>query len=120
MTISLLGILSLATLGLLAVLGGVVTYLRWRFTHYVITTQELYYRSGIISESVIQIRLANIQNTGYSRSVLERILGYGDISIQTSGTDTTELLIENVPNPREVNGILTNQRGRIAADGSEW
>ena len=89
-------------------------------SHYAITTQELCYRSSIISESVIQIRLANIQNTEYSRSILERILGYGDISMQTSGTDTTELLIENVPNPREVNGILTNQRGRIVADGSEW
>ena len=118
-TISLLGTLSLVTLVVLAVLGGVATYLRWRFTHYVITTQELYYRSGIITKSVIQVRLANIQNTRYSRSILERIFGYGDISIQTSGTDSTELLIENVPNPQDINRIFTRQRSHIAADSSE-
>lgn len=121
-TTSLLSTLVLVILALLVFLVEVTTYLNWRFTYYVITSQELYFRTGIISESIVQIRLENIQNTGYSRSILERLLGYGDISIETSGTDTTELVIKDIPNPRHVNGILTNQRGRIAnnhGDGNQ-
>jgi uncharacterized membrane protein YdbT with pleckstrin-like domain len=113
-TISLLSTLILLVFALLALLAEVSTYLRWRFTRYLITTQELYYRTGIISESVVQIRLENIQNTRYSRSILERLFGYGDISIETSGTDGTELVMWNIPNPQQVNGVLTNQHGRIA------
>ena len=115
-TVSLLSTLVLVFFVLLALLAEISTYLRWRFTRYLITTQELYYRTGIIGESVVQIRLENIQNTGYSRSVIERLLGYGDISIETSGADTTELVMQNVPNPQSVNGILTNQRGRVASN----
>jgi uncharacterized membrane protein YdbT with pleckstrin-like domain len=84
-------------------------YLSHKSVYYVLTTQEIYKKSGILSRSVMNIRLDRIQNTSFTQSFLERFMKYGTIEIDTAGTGGTELILYAVSDPRHVNGLITEQ-----------
>ena len=52
------------------------------------------------------IRLQRIQNTTLSQSVVEQLLGYGDVVAYTAGSTTINSNVESVPNPSRVNETL--------------
>lgn len=59
--------------------------LRWRFTQYVLTTERLIVRQGIVARGGLEIPLENINDVRFSQSVAERLLGYGDVVIESAG-----------------------------------
>lgn len=85
------------------------TAIRWRSIHYLITSEEIYVKSGIVSRSVHNTRLEEVQNTSFTQSWLGRLLGYGDIAIDTAGTGGKEIVFTSVPQPREVLEMITRQ-----------
>ncbi len=89
----------------LAVIG--VAVLQWYRIRYVITSSEVYIKRGLVSLDVDQIRLRRIQNTTLSQSLLERLLGYGDVIAYTAGSDTLNIEFRSVPNPSRVNETLS-------------
>jgi membrane protein YdbS with pleckstrin-like domain len=62
---------------------AVLTYL---FTNYVLTTERIIVRSGMIARTGTEIPLENINNVLFSQSVIERLLGYGDVLLESAGT----------------------------------
>jgi uncharacterized membrane protein YdbT with pleckstrin-like domain len=100
-----------AFLPLILVAAGIVffaiQYGMVRRTHYVITTEEVYRKEGLISQDVLKIRHDRIQNTTCSQSALERLFSFGDITIYTAGSDDLEILLTNVSQPQQVSKILT-------------
>lgn len=88
------------------VFGG-IQYGLLRRTRYVITSEEVYRKEGLISQNVTSIRHDRIQNTSCSQSALERALSFGDITIFTAGSDDQEILLTDVPHPQQVTGIIT-------------
>ncbi|EMA53121.1 PH domain-containing protein [Halococcus thailandensis] len=76
-------------------------------TQYVLTDEEIYRKTGIVNQSVAQIRLDRVQNTTFSQSLTERLFSYGDITIYTAGSDTMDITLSNVPEPERVNQRLT-------------
>jgi len=98
----------------LAVLG--VAGLRWYRIRYVITSSEVYIKRGFVSLDVDQIRLARIQNTTLSQSLVERILGYGDVTAYTAGSDTLNIEFRAVPNPARVNETLSTLLNRSPSE----
>jgi len=100
-------------LPLLAALSTLaVVLLRWYRVRYVITSRQVYIKRGFVSLDVDQIRLARIQNTQLSQSILERLLGYGDVVAYTAGSDTLNIEFEAVPNPSRVNETLSRLLGQ--------
>lgn len=106
---------------LLTVVGlayGAYVYLQWLRLLYVITDEEVYVKIGLVSRDVTQVPLTRVQNTSYNQSVLERLLSFGDIHLYTAGTDTDDLVLENVPNPERVKATLAARLSdRGAGDG---
>lgn len=102
------------------VLSITISYLRWRYAYYVVTTKELYQRRGILTKDTEQMRINRIQNTDYNQSIIERLLSFGDIMIYTAGSDDFDFVMRNVPNPNEIIKKLTIQIGEIESqhDGS--
>lgn len=100
-------------IGGIALLG--FTYLRWRSQWYVLTTEEVYKKSGLISTDVVQIRLDRIQNTTFSQSFLDKLLAHGDVTIYTSGSSTIDLTLKDIPQPQTVNRLLTEQLDQVTA-----
>jgi uncharacterized membrane protein YdbT with pleckstrin-like domain len=76
-------------------------------TRYVLTSEEVYRKTGIVTQSVAQIRLDRVQNTTCSQSLTERLFSYGDITIYTAGSDTMDITLADVPDPQQVNRHLT-------------
>ncbi len=101
-TLALVGALILGGLALafgvhwvLQVLAGVliiaaliwwgVRYMAWRTTNFVVTTDRLIYRNGVLSKSGIEIPLDRVNNVLFSQTLVERLLGAGDLIIESAG-----------------------------------
>jgi uncharacterized membrane protein YdbT with pleckstrin-like domain len=61
------------------------TCLRWVTTNFVITTDRLIYRHGILSKHGIEIPLERVNTVFFSQSILERMVGSGDLVIESAG-----------------------------------
>lgn len=111
----------LALLGGLLVIGGLLVgvwgYIRRQSTRYVITTAEVYRKTGLLSRRVSTVRLDRVQNTGFTQSVRQRLLSYGDVRIETAGTGATEIVLSAVADPQRVNSILTEQLDTLSTRG---
>jgi len=57
----------------------------WRSTHFVLTTDRVIYRSGVVSKQGQNIPLERITNVAFSQTVLERLLRVGDLRIESAG-----------------------------------
>ncbi len=62
-----------------------LTYLRWVTTNFVITTDRLIYRHGVLSKHGIEIPLERVNTVFFSQTILERVLGSGDLVIESAG-----------------------------------
>jgi uncharacterized membrane protein YdbT with pleckstrin-like domain len=62
-----------------------LTYAKWVTTMFVLTTDRIITRSGILSKSGIDIPLERVNTVFFNQSVFERMLGAGDLSIESAG-----------------------------------
>ncbi len=60
-------------------------YMKWSTTNFVITTDRLVYRHGVFAKSGIEIPLDKVMNVIFNQSIFERILGAGDLMIESGG-----------------------------------
>ncbi|MEZ5175826.1 MAG: PH domain-containing protein [Acidimicrobiia bacterium] len=103
----------------------------WWFTRYVLTTERLITRRGLIAQSGIEIPLDRITNVNFSQSIIERLLGAGDLLVESAG-ETGQSSFANIPHPDRFQGVLYKAReartlalgpgaggGRVKSDGAE-
>jgi uncharacterized membrane protein YdbT with pleckstrin-like domain len=83
----------------------------WYWTRYVLTTERLITRTGLIAKRGVEIPLENITNVNFSQTVIERMLGAGDLLIESAGT-TGQSEFENIPRPDEFQSLLYKVRER--------
>ncbi|MDQ3963148.1 MAG: PH domain-containing protein [Actinomycetota bacterium] len=80
---------------------AVVPFLQWRFTMFVLTSDRLITRRGIIAKHSKEIPLERINDVAFSQRVLERVFGAGDLMIESAG-ETGQTRITNVRKPEQV------------------
>lgn len=96
--------------GLLAVVLGIV--LAWRFFilrsyEFVLTNHRVIQQQGILSKRSMDSRLDKINNIEHRQSLWGRLLGYGDVEIDTA-SETGICRFNNVAHPLEFKrAILT-------------
>jgi uncharacterized membrane protein YdbT with pleckstrin-like domain len=89
-----------AVVGIVAVvLGGLVKRIA---THYVVTTQRLRIRRGILAKKVQQTRLDRVQNVNTDQRFIDRVLRVGTVDFDTAGTDDSDFTFRGIANPDEV------------------
>ncbi len=92
----LLGIVALTTdTGPLKVLAGILVlgalgyfvqrYIRWTSENFVVTSERVIYRSGVVAKSGVEIPLDRINTVFFNQSLFERILGAGDLGVESAG-----------------------------------
>lgn len=80
-------------------LGGIaIQTLQWRASTYTLTNHRIIRSRGIVSRVTELIALDRIQDTTVRRSLSQRVIGCGDIEIESAGRDGVELL-HRIPNP---------------------
>jgi uncharacterized membrane protein YdbT with pleckstrin-like domain len=107
-----------AAIALLGLLVIVMTVIDHRRTVYAITSEEVYYRRGIIQNNINQVRVDRIQNTSLNQGLMAQLLSFGDVDLDTAGGTDIELRINNIPNPHRVNKIITKQLSE-ASEGDQ-
>jgi uncharacterized membrane protein YdbT with pleckstrin-like domain len=75
-------VLALAVLALVWFLGR---YAKWITTNFVLTSDRLIYRSGVASRQGREIPLERLNDVSFHQSILQRILGAGDLLIESAG-----------------------------------
>jgi uncharacterized membrane protein YdbT with pleckstrin-like domain len=95
--------------GLAIPLGAVVLALvilvgliKRKATRYVITSERLHIRHGILSKRTQETRVQRVQNVNTEQSFFERIMQVGTVDFDTAGTDDSEFKFVGVANPEEV------------------
>ena len=76
--------------GLVAIAWAVwlgLKYLKWRMTYFVVTSRRVIYRSGVISKRGVEIPLERINNINFHQRLIDRIIGAGDLDIESAGRD---------------------------------
>lgn len=119
------GALTIPVLGIGLVVIA-MAYLRLKYTAYVITTDSVYKKTGVLSRTVTDIGHEKIQDTSYSQSAVGRYFGFGTVEIRTAGGSGVEMRLGHVPDPIEVQSRLDEiavspdsdeGRGRAGRDG---
>ncbi len=81
---------------------------------YILTNQRIINidQSGFFSRRVSEAELANILNVSYEvQGPVKSLLNFGDISIDTSGSDRNFLVLKNIENPHFIQEkIVSEQR----------
>jgi uncharacterized membrane protein YdbT with pleckstrin-like domain len=85
---------SIAALVLLAVavVYFIVKYATWVTTMFVLTSDRILTRRGVISKSGVEIPLERINTVFFNQSLFERMIGAGDLAIESAGERGTETL----------------------------
>ena len=92
----------------LAILWLVARYLRWTTTNFVVTTDRLVYRSGVIAKQGKEIPLERVNDITFSQSIFERMIGSGDLII-ASGGEQGQQAFSNIPKPSLVQNEIYRQ-----------
>lgn len=87
---------------------ALIPFLRWRYTMFVLTTDRLITRRGIVAKNSKEIPLERINDVAFNQSVLERIVGAGDLMIESAG-ETGQTRITNVRDPEQVQLAIYRQ-----------
>ncbi|MGZ4676065.1 MAG: PH domain-containing protein [Acidimicrobiia bacterium] len=83
-------------------------YLAWSYTHFVLTDRRVISRSGIVSKRGTEIPLDRINNIDFSQKIWERVIGAGDLDIESAGKDG-QSHFENVRHPDMVQQEIYRQ-----------
>jgi uncharacterized membrane protein YdbT with pleckstrin-like domain len=97
--------IALAVVGLVLVVWlTVVPVVRWRTTHFVITSRRVLVREGVLSRQGLDIPMSRINSVQFRRTVLERLLGCGTLIVESASDDPLEFT--DVPDVERVHALL--------------
>ena len=116
--------MAILAVALLLVLFVVVRpLLRWRTTHYVITTHRLLFREGVLARHGRDIALSRITDVSYRQTLWERLIRSGTLTIESAGESGTTVLKE-IPDSEGVqqllNHMIEEDADRRAQENAEY
>jgi uncharacterized membrane protein YdbT with pleckstrin-like domain len=92
-------------LGALVILWlTLVPLIRWRTTHFVVTTQRVLVREGVLSRSGIDIPLARVNSVQFRHTFFQRLLGCGTLLIESASDEPLEF--DDIPQVERVHSLL--------------
>lgn len=83
-------------------------YLRWLRTSFVVTDQRVLYRAGVLGRHGVEIPLDRIANINYHQGIWERIIGAGDLDIESAGEEG-DAFFSNLRHPDDVQNEIYRQ-----------
>jgi uncharacterized membrane protein YdbT with pleckstrin-like domain len=86
----------------------VVRYLKWMTTNFVITSDRLIFRAGVIAKMGIEIPLERVNNVHFSQTIFERMTGSGDLLIESGGEDGQQRFTD-IRRPDRVQNLIHSQ-----------
>ena len=88
-----------------ALLWFVWTYVTWRTTNFVVTTDRLIFRQGVVAKKGKEIPLERINDISFNQTIFERLIGAGDLLIE-SGGEQGQQRFSDIRKPFEVQNLI--------------
>ncbi len=102
----------LTYVAIVAIIASVIwlaaRYAKWANTNFVITSDRIIFRSGVLSKSGIEIPLERVNNVLFNQGIFERMLGAGDLLIE-SGGEAGQQRFTDVRRPERVQNLIHSQ-----------
>ncbi len=61
--------------------------IRWATSHFVVTSERIIHRTGLVAKHSMDIPLDRLQNVQFGQSVFERMIGAGNLALESAGED---------------------------------
>lgn len=86
--------------------------LEWRAAKTVVTNRRLFQISGVLTRRASSMPLARMTDLTYRRPILGRLLGYGEIFVESAGTENGLQKLDHLPRPddfyRTITGLVSS------------
>lgn len=104
--------------GLAGIIVAALAFLRlaaWfvatKMDYLTIKEDEIVWSHGLISKEYTEINMGSVRTTRVSQTLMQRIMGAGDVTIFTSG-DLPELVIRGLPEPQRIRDLIKGDTAR--------
>ncbi len=101
-------LLGVAVLGLLWLAGR---YARWVTTNFVVTTDRLVFREGVLGKRGKEIPLERVNDIAVTQTLFERLIGAGDLTVE-SGGERGQQVFTDVRKPFLVQNVIYTEMER--------
>jgi uncharacterized membrane protein YdbT with pleckstrin-like domain len=81
---------------------------QWWFTRCTVSNYRVVWRQGVIARSGVEIPLDRVSNVNFHQSMLERVLGAGDLVIESSG-ESGQSRFSDIRHPDDVQLLIHQQ-----------
>lgn len=71
-----------------------------------ITNKRTIERRGLLSKSTDEVLHDHVRNVKVDQSFYHRVVRIGQIGIASSGSDQTEIIMEDLPNPQKIREVI--------------
>ncbi|MCP3800452.1 PH domain-containing protein [Allokutzneria sp. A3M-2-11 16] len=95
----------------IAVVGGILLvwfvfapFVRWRTTHFVVTTHRLMVREGVLKRTGIDLPMSKINSVRSNQSLSDRLFGCGTLVVESASDEPLEF--DDIPKVEYVRTVL--------------
>ncbi len=88
-------------------------HLRGKLVRYTLTDSKIEIDEGLISKTTRNVPLRTIQDVTVSATVLQRMLGFGNLVIENAGETNSRIVLRNINSPKQHADVLLKQMRRL-------
>jgi membrane protein YdbS with pleckstrin-like domain len=99
--------------GLAALVNLLARYLSWTTKSFVVTSQRIVYRTGIIRRTGREIPIGRVQDVTYHQTVVERIVRAGSLTVESAGRQGQDPF-PDIRRPDEVQSLINRVVGQLS------
>jgi uncharacterized membrane protein YdbT with pleckstrin-like domain len=98
--------------------------LRWRTTHFILTTERVMSRVGIVNRTGVDIPLSRITSVSFHHGIVDRLFGCGTLVMESASEEPLEF--DDIPHVEYVHTVLyrevneNNPYGAPHTHGRGW
>lgn len=88
----------------------------WRNNYLGLTKRAVVRRTGVFTKEERAVPLNQVQDISVSYGIIRRLLGHGDIRIETAGSSNVEIIMHNIDKPEEFRTRIFEQIDKFFED----
>ena len=86
----------------------VVRYFKWTTTNFVVTSDRVIFREGVVAKHGVEIPLDRVNNVNFHQRLFERMIGTGDLLIESASEDGQSRFTD-IRHPDSVQNLIHKQ-----------
>ncbi len=100
-------------IGLLLLLVPVYYHVQAKMVRYSLTDTTIEIDRGLVSRTTQHIPLRRVQDVTVTASIFQRMLGYGDITIDNASEDGGKVVLDNIDMPKKYADMILRQMRQL-------